>query len=95
MAPDLGAKIDGGEDSSGIHPNVVEDVGAEGSDKGERMGVEVRDAGDVAEEVSFDEFLLGDPEFLAAVIDDCVLVRVSVGNEGTGGSGEEIGEDVG
>ena len=39
MAPDLGTEIDGGEDCSGVYPNVMEDVGAEGSDEVERMGV--------------------------------------------------------
>ena len=41
MAPDFGTKVDGGEDGSGVHPDVVEDVGAEGSDKGKGMVVEV------------------------------------------------------
>ena len=88
VVPDLGAKIDGGEDGSSIYPDIVEDIGAEGSDKGKRMGVEVWDVGDVAKEVAFDELLLGDPKFLTAVIDDGVLVRVAIGDEGASGSGE-------
>ena len=95
MVPDFGAKIDGGEDGGGVYPDVMEDVGAEGSDKGKGMGVEVKDAGDVAKEVAVDELLLGDPKFLTAVVDDGVLVWVTVDGEGAGGGGEEIGEDVG
>ena len=93
MAPDFGAKIDGGEDGGGVYPDVVEDVGAEWGDKGEGVIVEVGDAGDVAEEVSFNKLLLGNPEFLAAVVDDGVLVRVMVGNKGAGGGGEKVRKD--
>ena len=95
MAPDFATKVNGGEDGSSVYPDVMKDVSMEGSDEGKRMGVEVGDTGDVAKEVAVDEVLLGDPKFLTAVVDDGVLVRVTVGNEGIGGSGEEVGEDVG
>ena len=75
--------------------DVVKDVGAEWGDEGERVVVKVRDAGNVAEEIPFDKLLLGNPKLLTAVVDDCVLVRVTVDGEGTGGGGEEVGEDVG
>ena len=70
MAPDFGAEVDGGEDGSCVHPDVVEDVGAEWSDEGQGIGVKVGDARDVAEEVSVDELLLWDPKFLSAVVDN-------------------------
>ena len=73
----------------------MEDVGTEGSDKGKGMSVKVWDAGDVAEEVSVNEFLLGYPEFLAAVVDNGVLMWVAVDSEGAGGGGEEVGKDFG
>ena len=95
MVPDFGAEINGGEDGSGVYPDVMEDVGTEWGDKGKGVGVEVEDAGDVAKEVAVDELLLGDPEFLTTVVDDGVLVWVVVDGEGTGGGGEEVGEDVG
>ena len=95
VAPDLSTKVDSRENGRGIYPNVVEDVGSEGSDKGKGVGVEVGNTRDVAEEVAIDKFLLGYPKLLPAVVNDCVLVRVAVAGEGTGGGGEEIGEDVG
>ena len=95
VVPDFGAEINGREDSSGVHPDVMEDVGTEWDDKGKGMGVEVEDVGDVVKEVAVDELLLGDPKFLTAVIDDGVLVWVAVRGKGTGRSGEEVGEDVG
>ena len=95
MAPDFGAKIDGGEDSGGVYPDVVKDVGAKWSDKGKWMGFEVGDAGDVAEEVSVNKLLLRDPEFLTAIVDNGVLMGVPVGDKGTGRGGEEVWKDIG
>ena len=95
MAPDLGAEVDGREDSHGVYPDVVEDVGTEGSDKGEWVVVKVGDAGDVVEEVPVDELLLWDPKFLTMVVDDGVLVWVAIGNKGAGWGSEEVGKKVG
>ena len=95
VAPDFGAKVNGGEDGGSIDPNVVEYVGVEWDDEGKGMGFKVGDAGDVAKEVFFDEFFLWDPEFLTMVVDDGVLVRVTVGNKGAGRSSEDVGEDIG
>jgi len=83
MASDLGTEVDGREDSGGVDPDVVEDVGTEGSDEGKGMGVEVRNTGDVAKEVPINELLLWDPEFLTTVVDDCVLMGVTIDGEGT------------
>ena len=93
MAPDLGAEIDGWEDGRGVYPDVMEGVGPEWSNEMKGVGVEVGDTGDVAKEVSLDKLFLGDPKFLAAVVDNGVLVRVTVDGKGTGRGGEEIGED--
>ena len=93
MAPDFGTKVDSGEDGGGVDPNVVENVGTEWSDKEERMGVEVWNTGDVAKEVPFNELFLGYPEFLTLVIDNSVLVGMSVDDEGAGGSGKKVGEE--
>ena len=95
MAPNFGAKVDGGEDSGGVDPDVVEDVGTKWSDEGKGMGVKVSDTREVAEEVPIDKFLLRNPKFLTAVVDDGVLVGVAVDGEGASGSGKEVGEDVG
>ena len=95
MAPDFGAKIYGREDGGGVDPDVVEDVGTEGSDEGERMGIEIGDTGDTAKEVPFNKLFLWDPEFLAAVVNDGVLVWVAVDDEGTSGGSKKVREDVG
>ena len=94
VAPDLGAEVDGWEDGHSVYLDVVKDVGAEGSDKGKRMGVKVGNTGDVAKKVPFNELLLGNPKFLAVVVNNGVLMGVAVDGEGTCGGGEEVGEDV-
>ena len=95
MAPNFSAEINGWEDGGSVDPDVVKDIGAEWGDKGKGMGVEVGDAGDVAEEVTVNELLLWNPEFFTTVVDNGVLVGVTIDDEGTSGSGEEVGEDVG
>ena len=95
VAPDFGAKVDGREGSGGVDPNVMENVGAEGSDKVKGVGVEVGDAGDITKEVALDEFLLWDPKLLTSVVNDCVLVRVAIDGKGTGRGGEEVGKNFG
>jgi len=58
------------------------------------VSLKVGDVGDKAEEVTFNKLFLQDPEFISVVIDDSVLVWVSVNNKGTGGSSEEVGEEI-
>ena len=45
-------------------------------------------------EITLYEFFSGDPELLTAVVDDLVLVRVTIDGVGAGGSVEEIGKEV-
>ena len=90
VAPDLGAEVYSGEDGGGVDPHVVEDVSAEWGDERKGMSVEVWDAGDIAKEVALDELLLGNPEFLSAVVDNRVLMGVAVDGESAGRGGEKI-----
>ena len=94
MAPDLSAEVDSGEDGGGVDPDIVKDVGLERSDKGKGMGVKVWDAGDVMEEVPINEFFLWDPKLLSVVVNNGVLMGVTVDCKGTGGGAEEVGKNV-
>ena len=58
------------------------------------MVIEVDDVRKGAKEVLFDEFLLRYPKFLAIVVDDGVLMGVSVDGIGTGRSSEEVRKKV-
>ena len=44
--------------------------------------------------VALDKFLLGNPELFSAVVNNRVLMRVTVNNISTGGGMEEVGEEV-
>jgi len=92
---DLGAKINTRKRAVRIDPDIMEDVGVKWGNKRNWVSLKVGDVGDEAEEVTFDEFLLWDPELFSAVVDDCVLMGVSVNSKGTGGGVEEVGEEIG
>ena len=94
MTPYFGTKVDRWKWAVGFDPNVMKDVSLEGSDEGDRVVVEINATREGAKEVLFDVFFLRDPEFFAAVIDDGVLMRVSVDGIGVSRSGEEIREEV-
>ena len=72
----------------------MEDVGTKWGNKGDGIGFEVGDTGNKAEEVTFDKLFLGDPELFSAVVDDCVLMGMSVNSEGTGRGVKEVGKEV-
>jgi len=76
-------EIDRRKDGSSVHPDVMKDISTERGDKGKGMIVKVRDAGDVTKEVPVNEFFLWDPKLFSTIIDDRVLVGVTVNNKGT------------
>jgi len=90
----LGAKINTRKRAIRIDPDVMEDISTKWGNKRDWVSLEVRDTGDETEEVTFDEFFLWDPELFSAIVDDCVLMRVSVNSKGAGGGMEKVGEEV-
>ena len=94
MTPYFGTKIDRWERAVGLDPDVMIDVSMEWSDKGDWVVVKVNDTRKGAKEILFDELLLRYPKFLAMVVDDSVLIGVSVDGIGTGRGVEEVGEEV-
>jgi len=91
---DLGAKINIRKRAVRIDPDVMEDVSVEWGNKRDWVSLKVRDTGDEMEEITLDKFFLRDPELFSAIVNDYILVRVAIDNEGTGGGSEEIGEEV-
>jgi len=94
VSTDLGAKVNTRKRAVRIDPDVMKDVSAKWGYERDWVSLEVRDTGNEAEKVTFDELFLEDPELFSAVIDDCVLMGVSVNGEGTGGGVEEVGEEI-
>jgi len=91
---DFGAKINMRKRAVRIDPNVIEDVGAEWGNKRDWVSLKVRDMGDETEEIAFDEFFLGNPKLFSAVVNNGILVGVSVDDKGASRGVEEIGEEV-
>ena len=90
----LGTKANRRKRTIRLGPNVVEDVSPKWGDEGDRVVVKVDDAGDKAKEILLYELFGWYPKLLSAVVDDLVLVQVTVDSEGTGGGMEEIREEI-
>jgi len=90
----FGAQVNGWEGTVGLDPDIMINISMEWSDKGDGVSFKVRDMWERAEEILFNEFFLWDPKFLTAVIDNSVLMGVSVDSEGTGRGVEKVGEEV-
>ena len=91
---DLGAKINTRKRAIRIDQDVMEDISAEWGNKRDWVSLKVRDAGNEAKEVTFNEFLLWDPKLFSAVVDNCVLVWVAVDDVSASRGVEEVREEV-
>jgi len=94
VSTDLGAKVNTRKRAVRIDPDVMKNVSAKWGYKRDWVSLKVGDTGDKAKKVTFDKLLLGNPELFSAVVDDCVLMGVSVNSKGTGGGVKEIGKKV-
>jgi len=95
MSANLGTKVNRRKRAVRLDPNIVENIGLERGDKRDRVVVKVVDTRKETKEVTCYKFFLWDPEFFTAVVDNSVLMGVSVDSKGTGGGVEEVGEKVG
>jgi len=92
---DLGAKINIRKRAIRIDPDVMEDISMEWGNKRDWVSLKVGDIGDETEEIVFDEFFLGNPKLFSTVVNNSVLVGMSVDSEGTDRGVEEVGEEIG
>jgi len=95
VSTNLGTKVNRRKRAVRLDPNVMENVSVEWGDEGDRVVIEVDDARKRVEEISFDELLLRYPKFLSVVIDDGVLMGVTVNGKGAGGGMKEVREEIG
>ena len=75
--------------------NVMIDVCTKGGNEGNGVRFKVGNAWEKTKEVSFYVFFLRDPIFFSTVVNDGVLVWVTINSKSTGGGVEEIGKKVG
>jgi len=88
VSANLGTKVNRRKRAVRLDPNIVENVGPEGGDKRDQMVVKIVDTREEAKEVTCYEFFLWNPEFLTTVVDNSVLMGMSVDGKGAGGSVE-------
>jgi len=94
VSTNLGTKVNRRKRAVRLDPNIMKNVSAEWGDEGGGVVIKVDDARKRAEEVPFDELFLGYPKFLATVVDDGVLMGMSVNGKGAGGGVEKIRIEV-
>jgi len=90
VSTNLGTKVNRRKRAVRLDPNVVENISPKRGDKGDRVVVKVVDTRKKAKEVMCYKFFLWYPEFLTMVIDNGILMGVTVDGEGAGRSVEKI-----
>jgi len=95
VSTNLGTNVNRRKATNSMDMNIMVDVCAERDNERDRVSLKIRDTGEKVKEVSFYVLFLRDPMFFSMVIDDGILVWVTVNSESTGGGMEEIGEKVG
>jgi len=94
VSTNLGTNVNRRKTTDSVNMNVMVDVHTERGNKGNGVGFKVRNMGEKAKKVSFYVFFLWDPMFFSAVVDDGVLVWVTVNSKSTSGGIEEVGKEV-
>ena len=94
VSTNLGTKVNRRKRAVRLDPNVMKNVSSEWGNEGGGIVIKINNARERAEEVPFYELFLGYPKFLTAVVDDGVLMRVTVNSKGTGGGVEKIRKEV-
>jgi len=94
MSANLGTKVNRRKRAIRLDPNVVENIGPERGDKRDGVVVKIVDAREEMKEVMCYEFLLWDPEFLTAVVDNGVLMGMAVDGVGASRGSEEVREEI-
>ena len=94
VSTNLGTKVNRRKRAVRFDPNIVKDVGPKRGDKRDGVVVKVVDTGKKSKEVTFYKFFRRDPEFLTTVVDNLILMRVTVNGISAGGGGKEVGEEV-
>jgi len=94
VAANFGTKVDGRKGAVRLDLDVMKNVSVEWGDKGNWMVIKISNVREEMEEVLFYKFFQWYPKLLAAVINNLVLVRVTINGVSTNGGGEEIGEEI-
>ena len=95
VSTNFGANMNRRKATNSVDMNVMVDVRAERGNKGNGVGFKIGDMGEKTEEVPFYILFLWDPMFFSSVVNDGVLVWVTVNSRGTSRSLKKVRIEVG
>jgi len=94
VSTNLGTNVNRRKMTNSVNVDIMVNVRAERGNKGNGVGFKVGDTRENTEEVSFYILFLWDPMLFPTVVNDGVLVWVTINSKSTGRSIEEVGEEV-
>jgi len=94
VSTNLGTNVNRRKMTNSVNVDVMVNVHTERGNKGSGVGFKVGDTREKAEEVSFYVLFLWDPVLFSTVVNDSVLMWVTINSKSTGRGIEEVGEEV-
>ena len=95
VSTNFGANMNRRKATNSMDVNVMVDVHVERGNKGSGVGFKIGDTGEKMEEVPFYVLFLWDPMFFSTVVNDGVLVWMTVDGKGASRSLEKVRIEVG
>jgi len=94
VSTNFSANVNRRQMTKSVDVNVMVDVCPERGNEGNGVSFEIGNAWEKVKEVSFYIFFLWDPILLSTIVDNSVLVWVTINSKSTGRGIEEMGEEV-
>jgi len=94
VSTNLGTNINRRKMTNRVNVDIMVNVRAKRGNKGNRVSFKIRKVWEKAKEVSFYILFLWNPILFSAVVDNSVLVWVTINSESTSGGIEEMREKV-
>jgi len=94
VSTNFSANVNRRQMTKSVDVHIMVDVRMERGNKGDRISLKIGDMGEKAKEVSFYVLFLRNPILFSAVVDNSVLVWMTINSKSTNGGVEEMGEKV-
>jgi len=95
VSTNLGTNVNRRKMTNSVNVDVIVNVRMKRGNEGNGVSFKIGNAWEKAKEVSFYVLFLWNPILFSVVIDNGVLVWVTINSKSTGGGVEEMGEKVG
>jgi len=95
VSTNFGANVNRRKTTISVDVNIIVDIHAERGNEGSGVGLKIRDTGEKTEEVPFYVLFLWDPMFFSTVVNDGVLVWMTVNGKGASRGLEKVRIEVG